>query len=590
MKTIDDLVQGTPEWHAHRAQHRNASDAPAMMGHSKYTSRTELLHQMHTGVSPEVDARMQALFDEGHRCEALARPLAEELIGEPVYPVTGVDGLLSASFDGLTMTETVAFEHKMLNDALRAVMVDGCTGADLPMMYRVQMEQQCMISGCERILFMASKWTKDGLPVEVRHCWYEPDQALADQIRAGWAQFEADLANYVPAEVIDKPVARVVTSLPAVSVQVSGALVVRDNFPKFETALRHFIEVDLIVKPETDQDFADLTLQIQALKDAESALDAAETQMLSQVEQVDTIKRTKEMLRELARDHRLAAQKRLDARKLEIKGEIVASGVTAFREHMEALNKRLGKPYMPEIAANFGGVIKNLRTVDSLRNAVNTELARVKILANETADRIDANLKHLRETASEHVALFPDTATIVLKAPDDLQALVANRINEHKAAEQKKQDELREQIRKEEADRLEREAKQKVDDEAEAKRKADAAIAIAATPAPAPAPAPAAQMETAQPAARTFYRSAPPASAPQSAAPVDGVTAEQPTMKLGDICARLNFTVNADFLADLGFTATVERGARLYRPSDFTRICAAIVRHVSEVAASEVTA
>ena len=31
MKTIK-LIQGTPEWNAHRAQHWNASDAPAMMG------------------------------------------------------------------------------------------------------------------------------------------------------------------------------------------------------------------------------------------------------------------------------------------------------------------------------------------------------------------------------------------------------------------------------------------------------------------------------------------------------------------------------------------------------------------------------
>jgi len=31
---IVNLIQGTPEWHAHRAQHFNASDAPAMLGAS----------------------------------------------------------------------------------------------------------------------------------------------------------------------------------------------------------------------------------------------------------------------------------------------------------------------------------------------------------------------------------------------------------------------------------------------------------------------------------------------------------------------------------------------------------------------------
>ena len=42
MKTLD-LVQGSPEWHAHRAAHHNASDAPAMLGVSQYNSRTQLL-------------------------------------------------------------------------------------------------------------------------------------------------------------------------------------------------------------------------------------------------------------------------------------------------------------------------------------------------------------------------------------------------------------------------------------------------------------------------------------------------------------------------------------------------------------------
>ena len=40
------LIAGTAEWHAHRARHFNASDAPAMLGCSPYTSRTELLRKL----------------------------------------------------------------------------------------------------------------------------------------------------------------------------------------------------------------------------------------------------------------------------------------------------------------------------------------------------------------------------------------------------------------------------------------------------------------------------------------------------------------------------------------------------------------
>ena len=54
-----NVIQGSPEWHALRAEHFNASEAPAMMGESKYMSRAQLIRQKATGVVPEVDAATQ---------------------------------------------------------------------------------------------------------------------------------------------------------------------------------------------------------------------------------------------------------------------------------------------------------------------------------------------------------------------------------------------------------------------------------------------------------------------------------------------------------------------------------------------------
>src|SRR5688572_8572760 len=132
-----DLIQGTPEWHAHRARFDNASDAAAALGVSPYKTRSELLRERATGIPAPVDPFQQKRFDEGHRAERLARPLAEKIIGEDLYPVVGTNGTRSASFDGLTMLERVSFEHKLLNEELRACMVDGCTGADLPLYHQV---------------------------------------------------------------------------------------------------------------------------------------------------------------------------------------------------------------------------------------------------------------------------------------------------------------------------------------------------------------------------------------------------------------------------------------------------------------------
>ena len=119
---IVNLKQGSPEWHAHRAKYDNASDAAAMMGCSPYKTRSQLLRERSTGVVADVGAEQQRRFDDGHRFEALARPLAEEIIGEELYPCVGVAGTYSASLDGLTLGGEVNFEHKTLNDELRAVL------------------------------------------------------------------------------------------------------------------------------------------------------------------------------------------------------------------------------------------------------------------------------------------------------------------------------------------------------------------------------------------------------------------------------------------------------------------------------------
>lgn len=583
MKTID-LQQGSPEWHAHRATHFNASDAPAMMGCSKYKTRPQLLHELHTGLTPEVDAAQQRRFDDGHRFEKLARPLAVETVGENLYPVVGVEGELSASFDGLTMDESIAFEHKTLNDDLRAAMTS-MDGSCLPLPYRVQMEQQCAVSRCEKVLFMATKWERNhDVPedhpdaytlVERREAWYLPDLPLRAQIVAGWAQFAQDLAAYTPpAPAAPALVAEPVQALPAVVVQVSGEIVIRENFDAFEAAARDFLEHRLIREPKTDQDFADLDLQIKAMKGAEAALDAAEVGWIAQIDAVGAAKRRKDMLAKLMRDNRLMAEKLLASEKERRRGEIVADGVKGVADHIAALNARIGKPYMPTIPADFGAAIKGKRSLASMEEAVHTELTRVKIAANEVADRIQVNLATLREHATGLEFLFPDTAQIVQKAPEDLTSLVKTRIAEHHAKEQARIEAERERIRKEEAERAEREL---------------AARTAAATP-PASTPITASAAVTPLPTTASSAPAAAPAPTviplPQRTQPAAGAV---PTLSIGAINERLQyFTLTAEGLRGLGFeTAGRERAAPRYHEADFPHMLASIVGHVQAIQAKQ---
>lgn len=530
---------GSPAWHARRARCFNAGDASAMLGcHPSGVTRTQLLHALHTGIELEFsDYVQERVIAPGHRIEALWRPIAEEIVGEELYVLGGelaIEGLsrpLGASMDGLTFMEDTAGECKSANEALRAALPH--EGRDshqrndarqLPKGYRTQLEQQQLVTGASRTLFSACRFNDDGTVAEERHCWYASDPALRAEIVAGWKQFAEDLAAYMPpaASAVEKIVAEPVQALPAVSVQVQGQLAITDNFKAFEVALRDFLEHRLIREPKTDQDFADLDVQIKAMKGAEAALEGAEAQMLAQIQTVDQAKKTKDMLAKLVRDNRLMAEKLLASEKERRRGEIVTGGAKALADHMAALNARLGKPYMPTIAADFAGAIKGKKSLASMEDAVATELARAKIAANEAADRIDLNLRHLRDHAGEHKHLFPDTGAIVLKAPEDLQALVTARIAEHRAAE-------------------------------EALRQALPAAGPAVIPLPTRAPA-----------------------APTA----------QPTLRLGEIQKRLApLSIDAAGLATLGFPVVKQEGAaKLWRESDWHGICAAIAQHVVAVA------
>lgn len=455
---IVSLVQGSAQWHAHRAKHFNASGAPSMMGCSSYKSRSELIKELATGLAGEVDAATQRRFDDGHRFEALARPLAEEIIGEDLSPCVGVKGKYSASFDGLTFMNDQAFEHKTLNKALREAMFEGCTGADLPMQYRVQMEQQAMVSGCERILFMASEWTGDGQLVEMRHCWYEPDAELRAQIIAGWEQLEKDVAAYDPAAERPPPaVAAPVESLPAVVVQVNGALTVGGNLDAFGDALRQFI-ARIPAKPSTDQEFADAEAATKALKKAEEALATAEDGALAQISDVEVMRRTVADLKNLARTTRLATEKLVAAEKEARRTAIVAGAQSALEQHITALNQRLGANWLPRVAGGFGEVIKGKKSLANMEDAVAVALTNAKHDANVLADRLEFNRKHLEQAGGDWIALFADFATVGAKAEEDFQALAALRIGNHKQAEAARLEAQREQIRKEEEAKAQREA------------------------------------------------------------------------------------------------------------------------------------
>ena len=541
---VHNVQQGTPDWLALRASHFTASEAPAMMGASKFQARNDLLAMKKTGIVPDVTPQQQAAFDRGHATEEMARPLAEEDVGEELYPIVGTSGNLLASMDGATMLSDVLFEHKLWNEKLVAQIRSG----ELEPHYYWQLEQQLLVSGAERVLFVCSDGTRD----KYVSMYYSPVPGRREELIAGWAQFEQDLGEFVPQETKVEAIGAAPDQLPALRIDVTG-MVTASNLDAFKSHALTVIS-NISTELKTDQDFADADETVKWCSDVENKLKAAKEHALSQTESIDVLFKAIDDIAAETRRKRLELEKLVKARKEMIRSDIVMDAAKALQDHIDQINGTLGgRIRMPRVASDFAGAIKGKKSVSSLQEAADSELARAKIEASRIADGIRVNQASLNELGADHKFLFHDFQELALKANDDLVALIKVRINEHEQqqAELKRQEE-------EKAQQLAAQQQQQVVEPV-----VEQPVKVPEQPAP---------------VAATPIKTAVAVQQPAD----DG-----PYFKLGDLSDRLGFVVSASFMSSLGFEAAArERGATLYREIDFPRICTALVNHIQAVQAN----
>jgi len=550
---VHSVAQGSPEWHALRARHYTASEAPAMMGCSPYQTRNELLRQKAHGAEQAVSPAQQRVFDAGHAAEAAFLPHAETLLGCELYPVTvtrEVEGLpLLASMDGLSMDGLVGYEHKVAN----AATLDHVRATGTPPDHHVwQLEHQMLVTDAESILFVCSDGT-DG--AQSAHCHYRSHPERRAGLVAGWLQFQRDLANpdQIAPAAPAAPAGRAPESLPALRIEVAG-MVTASNLSEFKQhalgAIRG-LNRDL----QTDQDFADAEKAVKWCATVEQRIKAAKDHALAQTASIDELFRTLEDVTSECRTARLALDKLVKGRKDEIKAELVAGGIASLREFVAELNAEMPGAYMPAVPVDFGNAIKGLRTVESIRNAVDSELARAKIEAFSISRQIHQNLGAIAAAKAPH--LFADVAALVIKNTDDVLNVISVRTNQEaeRAAVQRAETERR--IRAEEVARLERAAA------------AERELEIAAEPAHSTTPVvePAQQVPPEQASRMSLWR-------------------------INHLLAPLELSHQT--LADLGFYATYPLGATLashpnYSASDFPKICRAISDHALAAATKKAT-
>ena len=324
-----------------------------------------------------------------------------------------------------------------------------------------------MVTGAEKILFMASSGSKD----DCNWFWYERDEKRIERLIAAWQQFAKDLAEYEAPEV-EQPKAegKAPDALPALSVQVQG-MVTASNLKEFEASARATlasINTDL----QSDEDFASAEKAVKFCKDVEKRLAGAKENVLGQMQTVDEVVKTIDRISEETRQLRLkldkAVKEQKEARKLQILNDARGKWDAFMGGLEQSLEKEAdGLPVVLNCSnADFAGAMKGKKTISSLQSACDDELARVKIEANETAEVVRGNIQQLNEHAADYKFLFRDFGQICMKPADDFAAVVKMRIADYQAEQEAK-------AKREAEEAARREAEQKVQQETAAQVQTD---------------------------------------------------------------------------------------------------------------------
>ena len=155
-RVVDGVTakQGSPEWLAWRRQGLGASDAPAVMGRSKWTTPYQLWREK-MGLSD--GPRMNPAMWRGIKLEKAARQAYEEQTGNIMVPIVleSVEHpILRASLDGMEFGGKIALEIKLPSEEAHALAMAGL----VPEYYVDQLQQQLYISGADCVHY----WSFDG--------------------------------------------------------------------------------------------------------------------------------------------------------------------------------------------------------------------------------------------------------------------------------------------------------------------------------------------------------------------------------------------------------------------------------------------
>lgn len=188
MTTFIQLEQGTPEWHEHRAKYRNASETAAIMGYSPWASVYELW-LLKTGRKIQLE---NEAMRHGTALEPFARMAYEVETGNIMQAKVMVEGLYSASLDGITLNGELLLEIKCPFQGNQSELWSQVQQGIVPEHYHLQVQHQLMVSGAK----LAHVWVYDGK--QGVNLAIAPDPDTFERIQLAWNQFQHYLDTDTP--------------------------------------------------------------------------------------------------------------------------------------------------------------------------------------------------------------------------------------------------------------------------------------------------------------------------------------------------------------------------------------------------------
>lgn len=451
-----NLVQGSNEWIEARLINLCASEAPAMMGASKYMTRKQLLDLKLSGVAEPVSPSLQKIFDKGHESEETARMIFEVENFEDYPAAVGTieieDLSLLASFDGLS-SDNAIWEHKLYNKTLAANIVKGT----LEPLYYWQLEHQMLVAGEDGATITTSDGTQDNKESMV----YVSVPERREELIKGWKLFAMDLEQHEIEAEVELVIADQALESLAVTVKVIGSQITT-NITNRLTEVKALAKSEMSRVFETDQDFADKEQLNKDVKKARADLKERVAHVKGEFVSYSEFEAVASEMDSVLQKMQSHGEKQVKQAKEQKKTEIINGALSRLTNHIDTCNNLISAPFSIEqiidVNPSWVAVIKNKRTIESLKDAIDTELNKWKVILSTATEVIAPNFKFLEDNANDYKFLFQDVFTLINQPIESFKAIVTTRINEHKEIEAKKLEEETARIKKEAKEKAEREA------------------------------------------------------------------------------------------------------------------------------------